>query len=206
MAADGSPGSAMKSERDQCGGSGICLELTRKLLKAGCNVTVADLALRPEAKDVVAEWKEGRVIFVETDVSDWKQLQAAFDKTVEVFGRLDIVVPGAGLFEPEWSSFWEFNTGKDTIDSSSFKFFDININHPIRATQLAIDYFVRQGLGSGSVCLISSIAAQMTLLPMPLYCASKHAISAFTRFMALLEPAKNIRITAVASGIVKTPL
>jgi NAD(P)-dependent dehydrogenase (short-subunit alcohol dehydrogenase family) len=82
------------------GGSGICLELTRKLLKAGCSVTIADLALRAEAKEVVAEWKEGRVIFVQTDVTNWQQLQAAFDKTMEAFGRLDIVVPGAGIFEP----------------------------------------------------------------------------------------------------------
>jgi NAD(P)-dependent dehydrogenase (short-subunit alcohol dehydrogenase family) len=82
------------------GGSGICLELTRKLLKAGCSVTIADLRLLPEAKEVVAEWKEGRVIFVQTDVADWNQLQAAFDKTMEAFGRLDVVVPGAGLFEP----------------------------------------------------------------------------------------------------------
>lgn len=127
------------------------------------------------------------------------------------------------IFRKSWSSFWEFNTGKDTNASSSYKTFDININHPIRATQLAIDYFMRQGLGHGSVCMIASIAAQLTLLPVPLcvlpqlymtyflanfirYCASKHAIAAFCRSLAMLEPAKNIRVSAVAPGIVKTPL
>lgn len=82
------------------GGSGICLELTRKLLAAGCSVVIADLALRPEAEEVVAKAFEPRAVFIKTDVSDWGQLQAAFDKVMEEFGRLDVVVPGAGVFEP----------------------------------------------------------------------------------------------------------
>lgn len=83
---------------------------------------------------------------------------------------------------------------------------DINITHPIRATQLAIDSFVRQKHGHGVVVIISSIAAQLALLPTPLYAASKHAVSGFTRSMADLEPKLNIRVNAVAPGIVKTPI
>ncbi|KXT07020.1 hypothetical protein AC578_7209 [Pseudocercospora eumusae] len=188
------------------GGSGICLDLTKKLLDRGSNVVIADLKLTAEAEDVVAEWKEGRVVFVKTDVTDWKQLQAAFDLAVSKFGGLEIVVPGAGVFEPDWTNFWEFNTGADTNDTSSYKVFDINLTHPVRATQLAIDYFLRQKLDKGCVCLIASIAAQLTVLPVPLYCASKHAVAAFTRSLAQLEPLKGIRVNAVAPGIVETPL
>jgi NAD(P)-dependent dehydrogenase (short-subunit alcohol dehydrogenase family) len=104
------------------------------------------------------------------------------------------------------SSFWYPNTGADTIASSSYKSIDINVTHPIRATQLAIDYFLRQKLGHGAVLLISSIAAQMPLLPIPLYTASKHAISGFTRSLAHLEPGINIRVNAIAPGVVKTPI
>ena len=46
----------------------------------------------------------------------------------------------------------------------------------------------------------------MALLPTPMYSASKHAISGFVRSLALLEPQLNIRVSAVAPGIVKTPL
>lgn len=104
------------------------------------------------------------------------------------------------------SNFWYLNKGADTIASSSFKSLDINLTHPIRATQLAIDCFLRQKLGHGVVLLISSIAAQMPLLPIPLYCASKHAINGFTRSMAHLEPTLNIRVNAIAPGVVKTPI
>ena len=104
------------------------------------------------------------------------------------------------------SSFWHPNKGADTNESSSYKSIDINVAHPIRATQLAIDYFLRQKLGHGVVLLISSIAAQMPLLPIPLYTTSKHAISGFTRSLAHLETTLNIRVNAVAPGTVKTPI
>lgn len=94
----------------------------------------------------------------------------------------------------------------DTVDTSSYKSLEVNINHPIRATQLAIDSFKRQKLGHGSVVLVSSIAAQMANFTAPMYTASKAAISAFTRALAPLEKSLNIRCTAVAPGIVKTPL
>jgi NAD(P)-dependent dehydrogenase (short-subunit alcohol dehydrogenase family) len=84
------------------GASGICLELTRQLLAGGCNVVIADLTLRPDAKAVIdAKHSDGaRAVFVETDVANWAQLQNSFDYAVQEFGHLDIVVPGAGIFEP----------------------------------------------------------------------------------------------------------
>lgn len=207
------------------GGSGICLELTKGLLSQGCNVVVADLSLRAEAEQFVnGKQVQGGGIaeFIKTDVTDWKQLRASFEFAIQKFGSLDIVVPGAGIFEPvssfgvSWcsfndvsqteSNFWHLKDSVDSDETSSFKTFDLNISHPVRATQLAIDSFVRQKHGHGVVILISSIAAQMALLPTPMYSASKHAISGFTRCMAYLEPTVNIRVSAVAPAIVKTPI
>lgn len=87
---------------------------------------------------------------------------------------------------------------------------DININHPIRTTQLAISHFIKHDK-PGSVVHISSIAAQGNSLMVPLYNASKAAISSFVRSLANLENPRNkniqpIRVTAVAPGVVKTPL
>lgn len=84
-------------------GSGICLELTRKLLDQGCSVVIADLALRPEAQELVARTAQGtgpKAVFVKTDVAMWEELQGAFERCMGEFGRLDLVVPGAGVFEP----------------------------------------------------------------------------------------------------------
>lgn len=84
------------------GASGIGLELTRQLLAGGCNVVIADLTLHQEAQEVTdAKHSDGaRASFVETDVAKWDQLQKSFDYAVKEFGHLDIVVPGAGIFEP----------------------------------------------------------------------------------------------------------
>jgi 3-hydroxybutyrate dehydrogenase len=86
------------------GGSGICLAFTKLLLSHNCNVLIADLKLTPEAEEVIAgndcEAGMGRVLFKKTDVTDWKELQAAFDTTLEEFGHLDIVCPGAGIIDP----------------------------------------------------------------------------------------------------------
>jgi len=196
------------------GGSGICLEFTKLLLSKGCNVLIADLKLTSQAEDLISSYdkkgegeeKNTKAFFHKTDVTDWMQLQAAFDACMSEFGAIDIVCPGAGIFEPPWSNFWHFEDTADTIDTNSYKTIELNVTHPIRATQLAIDYFKRQKHGRGAVVLISSVAAQVTAFVVPLYGASKAAISSFTRSMGPLEPRMNIRVNAVAPGKVKTPL
>ncbi|TQS33444.1 hypothetical protein Golomagni_06210 [Golovinomyces magnicellulatus] len=190
------------------GASGIGLAFSHKLLDGGCNVVIADLTLPPKAQELLdTKFNGASASFVKTDVTNWSQLQAAFDHAIQEFKQLDIVFPCAGIFDPpDVSNFWYINQGADTVESSSFKAFELNITHPVRTTQLAIDSFKRQKLNHGVVVLISSIAAQLPLLPTPLYSASKHAISGFVRCMAALEPALNIRINGVAPGLVKTPI
>jgi 3-hydroxybutyrate dehydrogenase len=84
------------------GGSGICLEFTKLLISNGCNVVIADLNLLPEAEELMKgnAYAKSKAIFQKTDVTDWAQLGAAFEVAIKEFGRLDIVCPGAGVFEP----------------------------------------------------------------------------------------------------------
>lgn len=85
------------------GGRGICLCFAKDLLAGGCHVVIADLALTAQAENLIAAPStagSGRAVFMQTDVTNWKQLRAAFDKALAEFGRLDIVCPGAGIFEP----------------------------------------------------------------------------------------------------------
>jgi 3-hydroxybutyrate dehydrogenase len=73
---------------------------------------------------------------------------------------------------------------------------------------LAISHFLRRKDPSERkhIIHISSIAAQVGVLGVPLYIAAKHAISGFVRSLALLDESLGIRVTAVAPGVVKTPL
>lgn len=207
-------------------GSGINFCFARLLLSKNCNVAIADIALRPEAQELVDKHsaKEGngpRAIFVKTDVTIWDDLTNAFEETEKEFGEADIVCPGAGVFEPHWSNFWHppgSAKSKDPIHGTNgighYATLDINLTHPIRTTQLAIARWLNPSAGPASkvsvtnpkrVVHISSIAGQVPGFANPLYQASKHAISGFIRCMASLDDL-GIRVNGVAPGVIKTPL
>lgn len=81
---------------------GINLCFARLLVEKGCNVAIADIKLRAEAQELVDRYGASRpgVIFIKTDVAHWDQLQHAMDVCEASFGEIDIVCPGAGIFEP----------------------------------------------------------------------------------------------------------
>ncbi|QDS69585.1 hypothetical protein FKW77_008363 [Venturia effusa] len=200
-------------------GSGINYSFAKLLLSKGCSVLIADIALRPEAQKLIDEHSTGspRAVYHKTDVTDWPQLESAFQTCIKEFGGIDIACPGAGVFEPPWSNFWTppgAPESKDTKDGNSYKTLEINLNHPIRATQIAISHFLnpvdpedRVSLRNPKrVVLTSSIAGQGANLATPLYFVSKHGISAFARSLAELEDHEGIRVNAVAPGLTRTPL
>lgn len=82
--------------------SGINFAFAKLLLEGGCNVLIADLTLRPEAKALVETYSTGspQAIFQETDVRDWLQLERMFEVAEKELGEIDIVCPGAGVYEP----------------------------------------------------------------------------------------------------------
>lgn len=81
---------------------GINLAFAKLLVENGCNIVIADLALRPEAKVLVDKHTSGpvRAVFQQTDVTDWIQLERMFEVAESEFGTIDIVCPGAGIYEP----------------------------------------------------------------------------------------------------------
>lgn len=155
-----------------------------------------------------------RAVFIKTDVTSWKDLSNAFRTTVQEFGDLDIVCPGAGVYEPTWSHFWHppgSPESKDDPEGDGYKLLDINLVHPIRATQMAISYWMHGPGAKASpdnpkrVIHISSVAAQVPVFRAPMYGASKFGITGFVRCSANLEEV-GIRVNAVAPGVVRTPL
>ncbi|TWU73730.1 hypothetical protein ED733_000404 [Metarhizium rileyi] len=208
-------------------GSGISYSFAKLLLSRGCNVVIADLGLRPEAEELVSKHANmtdsPRAVFTKTDVTSWPDLKRMFEVAVAEFGSFDIVCPGAGVYEPHWSNFWHppgSPQSRDGVDAGHYALLDINLTHPIRMTQLALQHWIQRRKTGGHpastalpavdspkrVVLVSSVAAQTPVFQSPLYCASKFAVSGFTRCLASLEPKLGIRVTAVAPGIVKTPL
>ncbi|KAF2672654.1 NAD(P)-binding protein [Microthyrium microscopicum] len=181
------------------GGSGISLEFVKLLHGKNCSVVIGDLALTDKAEEFLKTASASpKVLFKKTDVTDWKQLAALFEYTEQQLGLPDVVCPGAGVFEPVWSSFWG-----DT-EEQGYKHHQINIEHPTKLTRLAIRAFLK-GRKPGIVLHISSMAGQVTRLGLPLYNSSKGYINHFVRQFELMSQ-ENIRVMAVAPGLVNTPL
>ncbi|KAB8295859.1 hypothetical protein EYC80_008680 [Monilinia laxa] len=109
--------------------SGICLALATLLLSKGCNVVIADLALQPSASELLTTYtrtstaatpstsssssatvnpiKRPQCLFHPTDVTSWPDLTALFEYTLSNFpSGIDIIIPGAGLFDPLSSNFY----------------------------------------------------------------------------------------------------
>ncbi|CAM1507448.1 Fc.00g070890.m01.CDS01 [Cosmosporella sp. VM-42] len=195
-------------------GSGLNLALATKLLSKGCNVLLADLGLRPESKKVVeshaqATESRGRAVFQQTDVTSWEQLERMFSRAETEFGSIDIVVAGAGVFEPDFSSFWVppgADKSRDTVHGDRYAQIDINLTHPIRVTQLAISRALNSTGGVKTILIVSSTNGQQASFSTPVYAATKHAINGFVRSLAKLEQGYNIRVAAVAPGIMRTPM
>lgn len=180
------------------GGSGISLAFVKKIHEAGYHVLIADLTLHPTASTWIGSLQPSdadRVKFFKLDVTDWAQLEAAFDYCVKIFNGIPtVVVPGAGVYEPSSNSFWE-----DRDSDSRYKVLDINLVHPIKTTRIAVRRLVEADL-PGTIIHLSSIAAQRSSIITPLYTASKHALSSFVRGMAPLAQTSGIRVLGVAPG------
>jgi 3-hydroxybutyrate dehydrogenase len=137
-----------------------------------------------------------------------------FSAAQQHFGSIDIVCPGAGIFEPSWTSFWHppgTEQSRDDPAGGRYKLLDINLSHPIRVTQLAISHFLAADTPSSaanpkSIVHIASIAGQSASLPFPLYHVSKHGVQALVRSLADLEGTHGIRVTCLMPGVVRTPL
>ena len=194
---------------------GINFSFAALLLSKGCSVLIADLSLRQEAQKLIDTYTSSpRAIFVETDVTDWVQLERMFKVAVEEFGSIDIVCPGAGIYDPHWTNFWHppgSAKARDKRDSGRYASLDINVTHPIRSTQLAISHFLSQTPKVSTrnpkrVVIISSIAGQNSNLSTPIYVAAKHAMNGFIRSLGGLDARLGIRVNGVAPGVIKTPL
>jgi NAD(P)-dependent dehydrogenase (short-subunit alcohol dehydrogenase family) len=188
------------------------------LLSKGCNVVVADLGLRPEAKEHYDGFTSSpRAIFQKTDVTKWSDLEAMFNLANKEFGGVDILCAGAGLFDPKFSNFW-FPPGselsRDDPHGDKYLTMDVNVTHPIRSTQLALSHWLNPQKGQEKastsnpkrVVVCCSIASYLSGISYPLYFASKAAVAAFVRSLGDLDGKLGIKVAGVCPGGVKSPM
>lgn len=187
--------------------------LAEKLLAAGTSVIVADINLRPEAEETIARHpypskKPGlpAALYVRTDMSSWSDINSLWEAALKAFGQVDIVVNGAGIYEPPSSTFWNLpgvsQLSKDDPNAAvgQFKTFGVNTIGPIRLAQIAVDYWLRNRQVQGNLFWFASLGAYVHSLQTPLYFASKSAIVSVVKSLAVLKKEFGIRNAAICPG------
>ncbi len=164
--------------------------------REGAKVMLVDLNLKAaeETKSIIDK-EGGTSITFQADVSKASDCQKMVDTCIQQFGRLDILHNNVGI--GQWGGVIE--TPEDEWD----RVMAINVKSMFLTCKYAIPYMVKQG--GGSIINIASMAAIRSTLPSIAYAASKGAVLALTREIAIEFAAKGIRANVILPGLMKTP-
>ncbi|MCK4554761.1 glucose 1-dehydrogenase [Candidatus Parcubacteria bacterium] len=166
----------------------------------GAKVVVSDIS-QEDCQKVVdqIEKKGGQAIAVKCDVSKKEEVDNLFRKTIEKFGRVDVLVNNAGICE--------FKPFLDLTEKEWDRTLNINLKGYFLCAQAAAKEMAKQK--SGVIINIASVAMGQLgvgFLNIVHYCASKGGIAAMTEAMALELAPYNIRVNAIAPGMIETPM
>ena len=136
----------------------------------------------------------GKAVFVNGDIASLSTNRRLVDTAMKRFGRIDILVPNAGILG--------IGGVKDAPIKVWQRTIDVNLNAVYYLIKLAVPHMLKRG---GSIVVNGSIAAFKAFQNHPAYCASKGALVALVRQLAIdLAPA--IRVNILCPGQVDTPL
>ncbi|KAJ2749091.1 hypothetical protein IWQ56_007305 [Coemansia nantahalensis] len=177
------------------GSQSIGLTIAKALVTRGAKVVIGDL-VDTGAVETLNEMAGGpAAAFVKCDVTDPAALRALIDHAVSHFGRLDILVNNAGILDKPLEA--------DPTGAHNRLCVDINLRAVIDGTGYALGIWERDADAQGVVVSMASIAGYYPTT-MPVYSATKAAVSMYTKSLGHLAP--KVRVNAVAPTWVDTKL
>ena len=171
---------------------GIGLATAGRFAARGAHVVLADIA--DGLDDTARAFDNTGSLAVHCDMRSKASIDAAVDAAIRRFGRLDVLANVAGIYP--------FNALADTDDAFIDEMFDINVKGVMRTSRAVLPHMLAQG--AGAIVNVSSGAARKGLKNLTAYAASKGAVEAFTRALAV-EAAPTVRVNVVAPGVVGSP-
>jgi 3-oxoacyl-[acyl-carrier protein] reductase len=174
---------------------GIGAAIARHLAAEGASVVVNYSSDKAGAERVVADIKRdgGKAVAVQANVTKQAEIRRLFSAAKEAFGRLDVLVNNAGIYE--------FAPLEAVTPEHFHKQFDLNVLGLILATQEAVKHFGPEG---GSVINISSLVSTLGVPNGAVYSATKAAVDAVTRSLARELGPRKIRVNSINPGMVDT--
>jgi NAD(P)-dependent dehydrogenase (short-subunit alcohol dehydrogenase family) len=180
------------------GGGGIGSAVARRFVSEGAKVAVADVFLT--SAQTVVESLGNAAIAVQFDASDAASVKGMVEKTVNHFGRLDILHNNAAMTDPVKS---QMDTDAVTIPIDIWdEVIDVNLRGYMLGCKYAIPHMIAGG--GGSIVNTASNSGSAGDLARIAYGASKGAIITMTKYIATQHGMQNIRCNSVAPGVVLT--
>ncbi|MFD2238209.1 SDR family NAD(P)-dependent oxidoreductase [Aureimonas populi] len=174
---------------------GIGSGIARALAAAGAAVVVNYAGSGPDAERVAGEITsaDGRAVAIRADISKRAEVERLFAETVSAFGPPDIIVNNAGVFS--------FQPLEEIVEAEFHRQFDVNVLGAILVAQEAAKHFPASG---GSIINIGSTASANPETNSAIYSATKAALDAVTRSVAVELGPRGIRVNTIAPGGVET--
>ncbi|TCU55903.1 NADP-dependent 3-hydroxy acid dehydrogenase YdfG [Novosphingobium sp. PhB57] len=167
------------------------------LCLAEAGATVAVCARRVERlSGLVAQIEAagGKALAIPGDMTVEEDARGAVEKTVEAFGRIDILINSAGIMEAG---------GIENCDTAIYRrVIDINLMGTVYTSAAAVPHMLEQGVGD--IITISSLAGRKGGPMTSAYSASKHAVNMMTDGMRQELGGRNIRVTTLMPGATET--
>jgi NAD(P)-dependent dehydrogenase (short-subunit alcohol dehydrogenase family) len=187
------------------GGGVLCGTMAKALAEAGAKVAVLDL-FEPAATKIADEIKAkgGTAIPVVCNVLDKPSIEQACKKVTAEFGRVDVLINGAGGNKKEATTSPQMPFFDLPADAVRFVF-DLNFLGTLLPTQVFGKQMAERG--AGIILNVSSMNAFRPLTKIPAYSAAKAAVSNFTQWLAVhvcQNYSKDIRVNAIAPGFFLT--
>ena len=178
-------------------GSGLGRAIAMNFAAQGAKI--AGLSRSPGAgeetlRQILGQAREA--LFIPTDVRDVEQVQQAIARTMEAFGRLDIVVNSAGVRIT--------GTATEISEEEWDKVLDTNLKGTFLVSRAAIPEMHRTG--GGCIINISAISGHQGTVSRVAYSASKGAVNNLTEAMALDHASDGIRVNCICPGPNETPM